>query len=229
MKNKFKFSNFQIFNLLFAINWSRSFFLLLIVFQAPILLNAQNDDKDLVQFSGVVLTSDSLSPVSFSNIIIKGTHHGTISDYYGYFSFVAKKSDTIQFSAIGFKKTFFVIPDSLNSNKYSLIKIMEPDTVLLPTATVFPWPSREQFKQAFLSLNIPDDDLAIANKNLSQEEMMRLYYAMEMDGSMNYKNYLKGKTDQLYYAGQLPPQNILNPLAWAKFIQAWKNGDLKKK
>jgi len=193
------------------------------------LLKAQSDDRSLVQFSGVILTSDSLSPVSFANIIVKGSQRGTISDYYGYFSFVAKMRDTIQFSAIGFKKAFFIIPDSLTSNKYSLIKIMEPDTVLLPTALIFPWPSREQFKQAFLNLKVPDDDLAIANKNLSQEEMLRLYTAMGMDGSMNYKNYLKGKTDQLYYAGQLPPQNILNPIAWAKFIKAWKNGDLKNK
>ncbi len=209
---------------------NKVFFLsLVLLFSLAKFSNAQNDDKNLVQFSGVILTSDSLSPVSFANIIVKGSQRGTISDYYGYFSFVAKKADTIQFSAIGFKKAFFIIPDTLHSNKYSLIKIMEPDTVLLPTADIFPWPSREQFKQAFLNLNVPDDDLAIANKNLSQEEMMRLYYAMGMDASMNYKNYLKGQTDRLYYAGQLPPQNILNPIAWAKFIKAWKNGDLKKK
>ncbi len=190
---------------------------------------AQSDNNNLVQISGVVLTSDSLQHVSFANIIARGSSHGTISDYFGYFSFVAQKGDTIQFSALGFKKAFFVIPDSLTSNKYSLIKIMEPDIYELDEAVIYPWPSREQFKQAFLNLKIPDDDLAIANKNLSKEEMMRLYYAVGMDGSMNYKNYIKGKTDQLYYAGQLPPQNILNPIAWAKFIQAWKNGDFKKK
>lgn len=186
-------------------------------------------DNNLVQFSGVVLTSDSLQQVSFANIIAKNSRHGTISDYYGYFSFVAQKGDTIQFSALGFRKAFFVIPDTLTSNKYSLIKIMEPEIYELDEAIIFPWPSREQFKQAFLNLKIPDDDLAIANKNLSKEEMMRLYYAVGMDEGMNYKNYIKGKTDQLYYAGQLPPQSILNPIAWAKFIQAWKNGDFKKK
>lgn len=202
---------------------------LFIFFYGSLTLNAQNKNANLVQLSGVILTSDSLSPVSFANVIVKGTHHGTISDYYGYFSIVGQIKDTIEFSAIGFKKARFIIPDTLSSNKYSLIKIMERDTIMLGEVPIFPWPSREQFKQAFLNLKIPDDDLAIANKNLSQEEMLRLYYAMEMDGSMNYKNYLKGKTDQLYYAGQLPPQNILNPIAWAKFIQAWKNGELKKK
>jgi len=25
------------------------------------------------------------------------------------------------------------------------------------------------------------------------------------------------------------PNNLLNPIAWAKFIKAWKRGDFKKK
>ena len=203
--------------------------LLVLVCLSTSVLKAQSVDNSLVQISGVVLTSDSLQHVSFANIIAKNSRHGTISDYFGYFSFVAQKGDTIQFSALGFRKAYFVIPDTLTSNKYSLIKIMEAEIYELDEAIIFPWPSREQFKNAFLNLKIPDDDLAIANKNLSKEEMMRLYYAVGMDGSMNYKNYIKGQTDQLYYAGQLPPQNILNPIAWAKFIQAWKNGDFKKK
>lgn len=205
--------------------------LLLLVCLSTSLLKAQSVDNNLVQISGVVLTSDSLDKVSFANIIAKNSRHGTISDYFGYFSFVAEKGDTIQFSALGFKKAYFVIPDSLSSNKYSLIKIMEPEIYELEGHTIYDtyFPSRDQFKNAFLNLKIPDDDLAIANKNLSKEEMMRLYYAVGMDEGMNYKNYIKGQTDQLYYAGQLPPQNILNPIAWAKFIQAWKNGDFKKK
>ena len=92
--------------------------------------HAQSDDK-LVQISGVVLTSDSLDHVSFANIVAKGSRHGTISDYFGYFSFVAQKGDTIEFAALGFKKAFFVIPDTLSSNKYSLIKIMDPDIYCL--------------------------------------------------------------------------------------------------
>ena len=31
------------------------------------------------------------------------------------------------------------------------------------------------------------------------------------------------------YAGQVPPQNLFNPAAWAEFIKAWKRGDYKRK
>ena len=61
-------------------------------------LHAQMAEDDLVQFSGIVVTADSLKPVPYTNIAIKNTWRGTIADYYGYFSFVAFKSDTIIFS-----------------------------------------------------------------------------------------------------------------------------------
>ncbi|MFT3885764.1 MAG: carboxypeptidase-like regulatory domain-containing protein [Flavobacteriales bacterium] len=66
--------------------------------------------RPLVQFSGVVVTGDSLEPVPFASIITKGSFRGTISDVYGYFSFVAQPGDTLQFSAVGFKRGEYVIP-----------------------------------------------------------------------------------------------------------------------
>ncbi|HXD78891.1 MAG TPA: hypothetical protein VN616_13835, partial [Puia sp.] len=39
--------------------------------------------------------------------------------------------------------------------------------------------------------------------------------------------YLRQSAQRYYYQGQAPPQNILNPLAWADFIQAWKRGDFR--
>jgi hypothetical protein len=40
-------------------------------------------------------------------------------------------------------------------------------------------------------------------------------------------NYFKQNQRKYYSAGQLPPQNIFNPLAWAEFIKSWKRGDFK--
>jgi hypothetical protein len=33
----------------------------------------------------------------------------------------------------------------------------------------------------------------------------------------------------LYYAGGTPPINLFNPIAWAQFLQAWQNGEFKRK
>ena len=53
---------------------------------------AKDKNKELIQFSGVVVEGDSLRPVPFTSIMIKNTNRGTICDYYGYFSFVAQKT-----------------------------------------------------------------------------------------------------------------------------------------
>jgi hypothetical protein len=193
---------------------------------------AQHHENDLVQFSGVVVTADSLQPVPFTNVVIKRTHKGTTSDYFGFFSIVANKTDIIQFSATGFKKSEFQIPDTLKDNRYSLIQVLSSDTIELAETVIYPWPSREQFKQAFITLHIPDDDIVIARKNIDYMEMRELAQNMDkygMDGAMNYTNNLNKQVDRLYYYGQTQPISIFNPFAWAKFIKAWKRGDFKNK
>lgn len=184
---------------------------------------------DLIQFSGVVVEGDSLRPVPYTSIMIRNSYRGTVSDYFGYFSFVAQKSDTIEFSAIGYRDAVYVIPDTLATNKYSLIQVLATDTVYLKTAEVYPWPSKEQFKQAFLQMNLPDDDMARAQRNMARADMKERMTGMANDASINYKYTMQQYQSKLYYAGQLPPNNLLNPIAWSKFIKAWKNGDFKNK
>lgn len=186
-----------------------------------------NEKRELIQFSGVIVTGDSLNKVPYVNIIITNSNRGTISDFFGYFSFVAQEQDTIQFSAVGFKKAQFVIPDSLSINRYSLIQLMVRDTILLPETFIYPWPTKEQFRQAFMNLSIPDDDLERAKKNLELAEMRERYKATGMDASMNFTNAMQEQSSKLYYAGQDPPIGLLNPIAWVKFIEAWKKGELK--
>lgn len=185
--------------------------------------------KDLVQFSGAVVTGDSLRPVAFTHIIDKNTGFGTISDYYGYFSFVARKGDSISFSVVGFKKSLFIIPDTIQSNRYTMFQVMTSDTVYLSETVIYPWPTKEQFREAFLKLEIPDDDLEIARKNLERYELYVRAQGIPMDGAMNYRNYIDQTVSKLYYAGQTQPISLLNPFAWAKFIQAWKDGKFKRK
>lgn len=195
---------------------------------------AQSRD-DLVQFSGIVVTADSLDPVPFTNIVVNNTSRGTTSDYFGFFSIVVHKKDIITFSAVGYKKVVYRIPDTLSADRYSLIQVMTSDTIMLSETVIYPWPTKEQFRYAFLKLNVPDDDIEIARKNMERMAMKDAdrkhrdpdLYAM--DGYQNYKNYTSNMADRLYYAGQAPPNNLLNPFAWAKFIEAWKRGDFKRK
>jgi hypothetical protein len=187
-----------------------------------------NYDEDVIQFSGVVVDADSLEPVPYVSIIIKNSRRGTLSDFYGYFSFVALKNDTIVFSSMGYKKNYFIIPDTISEKRYSLIHVLNADTIMLSPTVIYPWPTQEEFKKAFVELDIPDDDIEIARKNLARAEMKDRIMNYQMDGSMNYKNYMQNETSKLYYAGQSTPITIFNPFAWAQFIKAWKEGKFKR-
>lgn len=189
----------------------------------------EDENRDLVQFSGITITADSLNPVPFVKIHDLNSRRGTTSDLLGYFSFVAHKKDTIVFSALGYKPTRFIIPDTITKNRYSLIQLMSADTITFSAAIILPWPTLEDFKRAFIETKIPDDDLEIARKNLEAADIRMRAEDYPMDASMNYRNYIDGQTSKLYYFGQQQPFNFLNPFAWAQFIKAWKEGKFKQK
>lgn len=194
-------------------------------------LSAQSGgpERHLVQFSGVVVTGDSLQPVPFTSILTKGSYRGTMSDVYGYFSFVAQTGDTIMYAAVGFKTDHYVIPDTIAGNKYSMIHVMYPDTILLPTLTVTPWPTKEQFAQAFLNLCLSDDDYQVALKHLSPIEMMQRMENMPPDPGLSQQFSAMADNTRLYQQGMAPSTNLFNPVAWAQFVQAWKSGQFKRK
>lgn len=220
----------------------RIIFILLITFFGIQTIKAQNDwlNEDnqprdttsgptLVQFSGIIVTADSLKPVPFVNIIDKTTRRGTTSDYFGFFSFVAQEGDTIIFSSIGFKKASVIIPDSLTEERYSLIQLMQGDTIILAPAHIFPWPTKPEFEKAFLNLELPVDPmLARAERNMLLADMKESAMAMSNDGNMAFRQTMQREYTKMYYAGQVPTSNLLNPIAWAQFVQAWKRGDFKR-
>lgn len=206
----------------------RFLFALLLTLPLSFSLNAQNTPK-VIQFSGVIVSGDSLKPVPYAGIAVRGSYRGTLSDYYGFFSFVAQEGDTIEFSALGYTKSSYIIPKNLEDSRYSIIQVLNQDTIMLPATVVYPWPTNEQIYEYFLKAPVPDDDLERARKNLSQEKMAEISMVMPMDGGMNFRNSMNQYNTRLYNAGQIPMNNLLNPIAWAKFVDAWKRGDFKKK
>ena len=184
-------------------------------------------DSTLIQFSGVFLDADSLTPVPWVNIVVVNRKKGTTTDYRGGFSFVAHQGDTIQFTCIGYKPFQCTIPDTLSTKRYTLVQLFSKDTYNLPEAVIFPWPSKEDFREAFLELYIPDDDMERARQNLEQAELRDRITGIPNWGSINYKHSNQMYMERMYYAGQPPAMTIFNPFAWAEFFRALKNGELK--
>ncbi len=190
------------------------------------------EDKHLVQFSGLIVTDEDgrMVPVPYAGIFIPKRKVGTSANYQGFFSIVAERGETVHFSALGFKKGTFKVPDTLTSDRYSMVKIMSRDTILLDEAIIFPWPSREHFKTEFLAMNVTNELEKRAIENVASETLDKVREVTPFDGRETGSMYLRQQSrNYYYYGGQLPPQNIFSPVAWQQFFKAWQNGDFKKK
>ena len=191
--------------------------------------NAFSQDKS-VQLTGILVSTDSLLTIPFANVLIKNKEQGTISDFYGYFSLVANKGDTITFSCLGYKRARYIIPMKTDENFITVVQKLASDTIILKETKVYPWPSREQFKQAFLTTDIPDDEIERAKKNIDNAFVDIMIAQMPNDGKENFRSFMNDMERQQYImSGGVTFIPILNPFAWAAFIEAWKNGDFKRK
>ena len=185
-------------------------------------------DSSLIQLSGVVISGESLDPLAYTTVFDKTQRRGVIADYYGYFSMVAVPGDTLLFSFFGYKNSTYIIPDTLTEKRYSIIHMIEKDTLNLPEVVVYPWPSREDFARAFVDMRPYDDALRRAQRELSGESLAFVAARLEGDASLSYGASQQLAATKLYTQNQLPANNLFNPYSWAKLIQDWKAGKLAR-
>lgn len=193
----------------------------------------KNNNDFAIQFSGVVVTEDEKSgdiiPLPYTNIAVKGTSRGTISALDGFFSLVALRGDTISFSYLGYQTVEYILPDSLDKHFYSYYQIMSKDDILLPEAVIYPWPSREYFKQEFLAMDVNNELQQKARENLAEEVLRKMINEVPADANEAIDLHLRQQAQAATWNGQFRPMKIFDLVSWQKFIKAWKNGDFKKK
>lgn len=182
-----------------------------------------------MQLFGVIMTADSLVGIPAVSIVVKGQNRGTISNNQGVFSIVVLKGDEVEFTHVSYQSKTVKIPKTLEGNQYSIVQLMVADTIYLPATVLKPRPSPEQFARDFINNKIPDDQYEIARKNTNATQRRLLMATLPADGAEATRMQLNKIATRATYQGQAPPVNILNPAAWADFIQSWKRGDFKRK
>jgi hypothetical protein len=198
---------------------------LMTVAQTPL---KTSDSTRFIQLSGVAISEGDLNPLPYTTVYDRSIRKGVISDYYGFFSTVVFPGDTLLFSSFGYKTSTYIVPDSLKDNRYSVIHMLQRDTINLPSVTVYPWPSREDFARAFVEMEPYDDAIRRAQRELSGEALAFVAARIENDASIAYGYATNQRNTKLYTNGQLPINNLLNPYSWAKLIQDWKAGKLSR-
>lgn len=191
--------------------------------------NAPAKKDSVIQLFGIVMTADSLQGIPGASIIVEGKGRGTLTNDQGVFSIVVLKGDKIRFSVIGFKDKVKEIPEDLPGNQYSVIQLMVNDTAYLPATILRSRPTSAQFERDFVNTEVPADQLELARQAMTEAKRRVLIASLPADGREAVNTQLRQQAQKFYYQGQVPPMNILNPLAWADFIKAWKRGDFKRK
>lgn len=184
-------------------------------------------EDDLVEFSGMIRDLQH-RPLPFVNIVILTDRRGTISDQRGMFSVVVRPNDTILFSHLGHKGTMHIIPDSIGGQQYPADIFMVSDTFHLAEVRIYPWKTYQEFKEAFLALELPDDDLKRAYHNIALIKTQIKVNSYGASPNINFREVMKQQYNQLYTAGQTPYYTIFDPLRWAKFFDSVKRGDFKE-
>ena len=186
------------------------------------------DSTKYIQLSGVAINEEDLNPLPYTTIYDKTQKRGVISDYYGFFSLVTFPGDTLLFSGYSFKTSTYIVPDSLKENRYSIIHMLQKDTVNIPEVTVYPWPSREDFARAFVEMEPYDDAMRRAQRELSGESLAFVAARLENDASLAAGYAQNQYYTKIYTNGQLPANNLFNPYSWAKLIKDWREGKLTR-
>lgn len=202
--------------------------LIVLVLLVQTFVFGQTQNDRLVQLSGVVISSDSLQEMPYAAIYNRSVKRGTIADMYGFFSLVVQPGDTLLFRYVGHKPSSYIVPDTLKDDRYSIIHMMELDSAAFNEVIIYPWPSKEAFAQAFIEMNPYDDALLRAQRQLSGQNLAALASKVSSDALISYGNVMNQQNTRLYTMGQSPVNNLMNPFAWASFLQKWRAGELRR-
>ena len=109
----------------------------ILLFFIPLILTAQQQNERYLNFSGVVMNSDSLKPIENVYYSLNGRLSG-ISDSGGGFSIYTRIGDTLSFSHIGYRTNMFNVSDSLQLDSYLVGIFMTQDTIRLQEIVIYP-------------------------------------------------------------------------------------------
>ncbi len=113
--------------------------------------NILSAQENLVQLSGIISDESTKYPVSYALVIIPGTPWGANATVEGFFSIVVGRTDTVKFMALGYKPKYYIVPDSGVDEIESIAVFLNQDTLTLDPVEIYPWPSPEDFRDAFLA------------------------------------------------------------------------------
>jgi hypothetical protein len=167
-----------------------------------------------------------MRPLPFAHVLVMNSYRGAITNNYGKFSLVAEENDSVLISSVGYKTKYIIISDDLPDRFMNVDIVLQADTLFLNEAVIYPWRTYEDFKRAFLSLELPNRDLENARRNIA---LIRTQIILdnEPNARANFQHIMEQQYKETFTQGMYPTYRLLNPFNWAEFFKALKRGDFR--
>jgi len=115
---------------------------------------SQGQDKTVL-FQGRVVASSNAEFLPLAYVFNPQAGRGALSDNFGQVDMYVFPGDSLVISYIGYKKKYYIVPRDTEL-VHQVIIPMEEMTTMLREVKVFPHSSEEEFKQAFLAMQLRD-------------------------------------------------------------------------
>lgn len=184
-------------------------------------IHAQNRSNKVIQFTGVVFGEDSTSVIPGTHIYIPKSGRGTTTNPYGFFSIPVLEGDSVIFSAVGYKRAYFLVPSHDKESSLRIIIALEDDIQFLEEVEIRPYPTESMFKEALITMELPNQrEYANVYQMLNSQIMQDAYINLPASPNANHQYFMQLQR-QAYINRYSPPQNqLLNPFAWSNFINS---------
>ncbi len=207
---------------------NRLIYIILLLGSCVFALNGQEDEsRRYVQVSGII-TDISARPVGGVSIVSRKLRRATVSEPTGIYSITSTPGDTIYFRALGFKRYHTIIPPDYQEKVAKADIMLEIDTIEIEPVTILPWKNYSEFLRDMTKERPVDPIVENMNENIAS-----IYVALANETGVRITpeagySYAMGQNfNNMATRSQYPYNNLLNPLAWAKFFNGVKNGMLK--
>lgn len=183
-------------------------------------------ERKVVQLTGLVVEGDSMLAIPGAFVYVPKSGRGSSTNLLGYFSFPVAAGDSVVVASVGYKKKAFVIP--YDSSTLSMVIHLMPDTFMLPVVEIVAFPIERVFKEAFLSMNFPDDGRGNMALTLNDQIMGRILNSSSFDGSLNHSYYMQQQLSAMESQYLTNTNALIDPFSWARFFKSVKK-DKKRK
>lgn len=205
---------------------ARILFIIYLIFSPLLVIRGQERER-FFQVSGII-TDEENRALANVGVVSMRLKRGTLSEKTGIYSITSTPGDTILFKALGFKKKFVIVPREFEGRLLNKDVVMNQDTIPIENVVVLPWKSYSEFIKDMTTPVPVSPEIENMNDNIASiQAAVSNSTGVKITPEAGYRYAMQQNFNMLATRNQSPVNNLLNPFAWAKFVNGVKNGLFK--